>query len=210
MSLRRLFVVLLAAPLSACLPDPAGEFDDFGARATPRDAGPADTGPKGNAYPSDFSGDYFAICMTELAPTVATSLRFSVATTYTAPTAGTGKVKMIFTPLAKGKTTYSAADKLGSPIELPEAVIDANGEGSAETNAAFSIPGEANPISGSLIVGDRMFVAPKITAKDKFCGNFSVRISKPFNSTPNAACLFFAVNEGDAIPPLVDADMHCP
>jgi hypothetical protein len=207
-------IVAVAAPLlvlaAGCLPDPSGEFDDFNAKTKIVDAGPVDSGPPGTAFTEAFQGEYFAICKTSISPTAKNSLRFSVTTTYAPPGTASGSLKMVFHPLTAKKTTFAAADIVGSPIDLPESPVDKEGVANASTKATFDIPGIANPITGSAIQAEGLTIAAKVKAKEKFCADFSTKLIKPYTSDVTAECLFLNLAEGAAIPEFTDDEVNCP
>jgi|GEM_PF-6704943 len=201
---------LLTLLALGCLPDPAADFEEYNARTPIVDAGPVDSGPPGTAFAEAFQGEYFAICKTSISPTAKNSLRFSVTTTYAPPGTAAGSLKLVFHPLTAKKTTFAAADIVGSPIDLPQSAVDKEGVANTTTTATFDIPGVANPITGSAIQAEGLTIAAKVKAKEKFCADFSTKLIKPYTSDVVAECLFLNLAEGAAIPDFTDDEVNCP
>ncbi len=154
---------------------------------------------------------HVASCMTALASgSPQNAHRFAVAVIYDQ---GLAKATFELTPLTVGTAKLEAAQVVGEVITLADfAVARINGAFSYESpmGAKLEIPGDANPISGSRIILEKLDMSGKINlTTPSFCGRFVAKIIEPVTLKGNdisAVCVFEKKAVGDATPVLKTSD----
>ena len=150
-----------------------------------------------------------AYCMTALASgDPAKAHRFALATI----AGGNSTVTFEMTPLLSGATKLDTAQTIGSIVTLADIAVAKSGafDYVSPTGKIIEIPGEANPISGSRIMLERLDLSGKIdSSAPKYCGSFVAKIIEPAalkGSDVAATCLFYKLSPGDMLPVATAAD----
>jgi hypothetical protein len=163
-------VFLLALASSACVKT-AERFDEFSARVV--DADPTASGCTPLTGVEDLSGQHFLAISVSVSPTQ--PLKFTCATTYDGSDGG-GELALSCTPLK-----VSGLTPIGDPLV---------GSGEVAADGTFSItfgteadpatvPGMANPISGSDISTNGLTIDGTVCNASFFCGSLAGSIQQP-------------------------------
>jgi hypothetical protein len=191
------FAALAVATLATaggCL-KPEDRFDDFVERVV--DAGA--TGGLCESQPVDISGEFLLSISVSISPD--TPLRFRCATELVANAA----LDLQCTPL-----TVAGGSDIGDPLGQDDIPVEF--DGSFVAVIVGTVPGDANPISGSDIVTSDagLMLSGRSCSADDFCGTVAGTITMPFEGPIDGT--FAAVRiapglEGDDLPEPVFA---CP
>jgi len=214
---------------SACLPNPANDFDDYANRtASFRETNTADAAPIDSQAPTQaVTGIYYSACLSQLAINqVSRVLSFYVETSFTPDPAGGGKLSLTFTPLKLGNpcpsgtctgapNAVSKANTDGQTFNITDVPVDAKGVFQpANIPGVVAVPADCNPISHRDITINSAAI-PGRFQEQQFCtklsGNVTVPVTIVLDPSMNT-CLFFAVKDGDP-PPALTSDMfasNCP
>lgn len=208
--------LLCAASFPACLPDAEGDYNDF-RRDTESVRGkkvidyPDSSGGAGGATDGcaattglpDASGTYHVTCLPSIGNgDPGQALRFvgKIVVTKDTPESATGKVTVGLTPLLKDAT--SLTETVGVEFSTATPVDFTAGEASTlPFGSGVSVPGLANPISGSeILLNDARMVA-RVKTCSFLCAELDGQAVKPLNIDLAAAdsidvCLFDRVPDG--------------
>lgn len=220
-----------------CLPDAEKDYDDFrssteGVRGKKvidfptgagGEAGAGGAGGEGGAGGGatglpDVTGTFHVTCL----PTIAggdqnKALRFvgNITVTKDTPESETGAVSLKLTPLNKDATTIAqvtgAAFQTAAPV-----TFTAGAASDVPFGDNVSVPGDANPISGSEILLNGVVMVTRIKSADFLCAELNGQAVKPLQIDLAAAdsvdvCLFDRVPDGtDAVARVTDANRFVP
>lgn len=226
-----------------CLPDAEKDYDEFrsdtagvrgkkvidfaaaggqgGSDGGAGGVGGAEAGGSGGAPAvglPDITGTFHVTCL----PTIAggdqnKALRFvgTIALTKDAPESEMGNATFSLIPLKKDATT--TAETTGAKFETSAPVAFSVG---APSDLAFgdgvSVPGDANPISGSEILLNQVVMVARIKTADFLCAELNGQAVKPLQidlAAPESVdvCLFDRIPEGtDAVARVTDANRFVP
>ena len=147
-----------------------------------------------------------AYCLTSLANGLTSRAnRFKVVPELVPINGGTKfEGRFSFTPLRVTATTLDASALVGSTFVLSDSnMSEAVGTFSLRSPLPATIPGEANPISNSVIELKDLLLAGRATDAPTYCGFLEAAIVQPqtvAGSYVFASCVFVKVNDGDALP----------
>jgi hypothetical protein len=206
----------------ACIPNPGGDFEDFQERLAsfPKQVLEASTFEAAPPPTQAVEGTYYGACVAELAFGQANK-RFSFfTTTKFTPEAAGGTLELSIQPLKLANeappATVTKADAVGSLIPAPPATVAADGKFRVELGTV-TVPGAANPISGSDVEILNAFLQGRF-AEGKFCSRLGGEVTKPaaaartLNPAKNT-CYFVPIKDGDPMPEFTNndfADGICP
>lgn len=198
---RHALIVLVATLLVAaagCV-KPSETFDEFADRVIDASSGGVE-GCNGGELP-DFNGQFFLGLSAAIAPNA--PLLFVVDSTVTGQA-----VDLTFQPLCarEGDGAQNCGDDyltpIGSPLVVEDVAIDQNCTFQAELIDA-TVPGKANPISGSDIRGD-IVVIGTVRSTDLYCGDIGGQLKEPLqiplDGSTFAAQRIEPGTVGDALP----------
>lgn len=201
-----LIAVLAALPLVACVA-PEDRLTEFEQRVV--DSGPVATGCGETARVvtqahavEDISGEFLLAIAVSFASN--SPLQFRCATTLT-PAGDGGTVDLSCTPL-----TVDGRVNIGEPLGDDNVPVGA--DGSFCPVIAGTVPGDANPISGSDIVttADGLALDAVILDADGWCGSFTGAITQPFMSDINGTFGAVRITPGAEGADLPEPVKDCP
>jgi hypothetical protein len=160
---------------------------------------------QGGASTVDLSGKFISYCLSSLG--VGDPMKSLLLATEFEQTGSSLSVKL--TPLKIGASSLS--EILGTATT---AKADIASNGFTINFGTVSIPGAANPISGSDIEIANTVFAAKIQSSDHVCAELGGQLTKPFAyplDDPGDICLILRVNADGSVPPLPKAaEFVCP
>ena len=196
---------LFATLLVAGCPDTKQSFDDFDNRVIDADNDRID-GANLEEIP-DVNGEFLLSLSPSIAPTAL--LKF-IATTVLEESGGEITVALELQPLCVQEGQCTVGQPIGDPIAVAAASVNGAGEFTANLVEAF-VPGGANPISGSDIIGDIELLGT-LKDDDLYCGeaNGTATVSGspiPINGSTFASIRITPGTLGDDLP---DPVAECP
>jgi hypothetical protein len=228
-------LLICSASFTACLPDAEKDYEDFRAdTADVRGKKVIDFSPQGGAGGAggeagaggdagspglaEIGGTFQVTCLPSISGgDPAKALRFvgKVELTKDSPEATSGTASFTFTPLKIPAT--SLADTSGTSFSTSSPVAVSVGEPfTLALGDNVSVPGDANPISGSEILLNNVSMKVRVRTSDFLCSELDGQAVKPLMIDLAAAesvdvCLFDRVPEGtDAVAAVTDASRFVP
>lgn len=217
--------VAVTAAVTACLPDPKGDYQDFLDRTAglvPTGTGPSDASFDSKPPTEQVSALYVGICTTALAAgDPQQALRFYTETAFTPNGDGSGKITLKVTPLRGWDlvkkdfvvpTNVAKSETRGDPFSLADVPVTAAGRFTANFGTV-NLAGEANSVSGRDATITNITLDGRFGAGDRFCSTLSGQLTKPYGFTfdPKAnTCLFTKITEGAPLPVIAAPEFVCP
>lgn len=174
----------------ACLPDPAGDFDDFGAKTESYRAAPVkDSGTVDGEAPKDpIKRAYFAACLSSLSNgRPDRTLRFYTETSFIPSSTG-GTLELDLLPMKADATSFEKTSGVAPDTKFAAVPVSSNGAFAA-TAAVINIDGAANSISGRPITIEGVTLNGTF-GTGTFCSEFAGQITAPIQQAFTATCLF--------------------
>jgi hypothetical protein len=220
--------LVAASASTACIPDPKGDYEDFGARTKDLkgtdpvviDAAVIDAKPPEEKT----TALYVGVCVTTLAskdPNQA--LRFYTESTYTpdGPGAATGKLTFLLTPMVGYNlatnspitpTSVSKSETRGASIQVPDFAVAANGRFTAPIGTV-TLTKESNSISGRDAIIENSILDGVYGGGDRFCSTLGGQLTSPYAFTfdpKQNTCLFQKVAaDGAPMPTFTASEFGC-
>jgi hypothetical protein len=217
--------VIASASNAACIPDPAGDYEDFKERTANLPSGQPTSDASFDSKPPETAVEalYAGICVTALAAgDPEQALRFYAETKYAPDAANpsTGKLSLTVTPLVGwdiagnkyvSPATVSKSETRGSPISVPDVPVTGGGRFTAVLGTVH-LAAEANSISGRDSVIENTTLDGLYSAGDRFCATLGGLLTVPYGFTfdpKQNTCLFQKVKDGDPLPKIESREFAC-
>jgi len=190
--LASLLLVVAIAPLAGCpSPKPDGKFDDFLDRTEEEREDAMNVKMDQGGALADINGTFLLALASFLSPP--TPLQYFTTVTFEEnPDGSGGTMSLMLQPLSldPGQTT-TPRQPVGEVLEIVDVPVSADGAFTIDVMEMIEIPGEANPITGSPIVVDRLILDGSIQSEDVFCGIADGHVLSPLD-TPLTGSTFAA------------------
>lgn len=187
-------------------PDPERKFDDF-LEQTEEEREDAGAMPDFGGALADISGTFYLAVAASLAPTLPLQFVTDV-TLEIAPDGSGGTMDLTLQPLSLDPgQTLTPREPVGDPFMFADIPVDAAGTFVLDTGE-ITLPGAANPISGSPIVAT-IILNGNIQSEDLWCGTADGMVTSPINN-PLEGSTFAAVRIEDAANLPDDIVVMCP
>lgn len=177
-----LLVVAIAPMLGCPSPHPDEKFDAFLDRTEEEREDAMNVKMDVGGSLEDINGTFLLALASFLSPT--TPLQFFATVTFTDNGDGTGgSLDMTLQPLSldPGSTT-TPRQPTGDLLELTDVTVSATGAFTIDIMETINVPGDANPITGSPIIVDRLILDGTIQSEDVFCGIADGHVMSPIDS----------------------------
>jgi hypothetical protein len=222
--------IALGILVGACGPDPAADYEDFqkatdgvrgvkvggagagGESGAGGEAGESGAGGEGGSAAAgipDATGTFHVSCLSSLAlEDTENSIRFIGDIKVENITETGATVTMSLAPLTVGATSTSAV--VGTPL-TGTAEVSADKTFTLSFGATVTVPGTANPISGSNIVIENGSMAGILKGADAFCAELNGHVTAPVDYSldpPSVDVCVFQRVVGDTVAPILDNALY--
>jgi hypothetical protein len=179
---------------SACIPDPKGDFEEFGKNTESQRTQPVDAGPLDGSAPREpIKRAFLGICLSSLSSgRPDKTLRFYTDVDYK-PTATGGTLAIDLLPMKVDATVFEKASGIAPNTKFASVPVLASG-GFAAAAAIVNVDGLANGISGRPITIEGVTLNGAIKT-GTFCARFAGQVTAPIQQAFTADCIFLPLDD---------------